>query len=98
MKAAIDERIRLANAFDAGISEEGVKVFLHLCKTMETLTTWEGKNIIVDEMVSISAPYKAENCAAYGNCTDKNKVQNAVSFVKSLVEKFWNDRDNFSTP
>jgi hypothetical protein len=47
--------------------------------------------------VQITHPYKADNCtvnSAKGtNSSDekKNKGENAVSYVKQLVEKFWSE-------
>jgi len=86
---AIDERNRLVKAFDAGIKEDGLKLYLHLSKTLKT--TFEGKNIIVMNDVVISAPYKVENCTVISSSSEK-KGESAVNYVKQLVEKFWSDQ------
>lgn len=80
-------------AFDAGISEDGLRLFLHLSKTLNA--TFEGKNIIVMKDVQITHPYKADNCAVNSrlgtNSSSEKKGENAVSYVKQLVEKFWSE-------
>lgn len=92
---AIDERKRLVKAFDAGINEDGLRLFLHLSKTLNA--TFEGKNIIVMKDVQITHPYKADNCAVNSglgtnsSSEKKMKGENAVSYVKQLVEKFWKE-------
>lgn len=97
-KQAIEERKRLAKAFDSGVTDEGIEVFLHLSKTIDAVT-WEGKNIIVMKNVVIQPPYKPENCIPSNSSNmagDKRnvnsaKVLEAVSYIKQLLEKYWNN-------
>ncbi|RWS28035.1 Protein LSM12-like protein [Leptotrombidium deliense] len=97
-RTAIEERRRLAEAFSGGISDEGIKVFLSLTKTIGNVT-WDGKNIIVMNNVEISQPYKPDNCAPHSHAAsgDRRAVPSAknaeaVNYVRQLVEKFWNDQ------
>lgn len=90
-KTAIDERNRLVRAFEAGINEDGLKLFLNLSKTMKT--TFEGKSIIVMNDVLIKAPYKVDNCTVINSSSEKKVKSDGVDYVKKLVEKFWKSLD-----
>ncbi|CAG2113214.1 unnamed protein product [Medioppia subpectinata] len=91
-RRAVDERKRLADAFNAGAGAEGIKLWLQLNKTMsrDVVVSWDGDSIIVDNSVRIAPPYKADNCTALK--TRANSPQNSLNYTKKLVEKFWNDQ------
>ncbi|CAG2165655.1 unnamed protein product [Oppiella nova] len=91
-RRAVDERKRLAEAFNAGAGTEGIKLWLQLTKTMnkDVVVVWDGDCIIVDNSVRIAPPYKADNCTPLKTRT--NSPQNSLNYTKKLVEKFWNDQ------
>jgi len=97
-RTAIEERRRLAEAFASGITDDGIKVFLHLSKTIGNVT-WDGKNIIVMNNVEISPPYKSDNCSPHSlsaagdrRSSSSGKSVEAVNYVRQLVDKFWTDQ------
>ncbi|RWS07554.1 Protein LSM12-like protein [Dinothrombium tinctorium] len=103
-RTAIDERKRLAEAFSAGITDDGIKVFLHLTKTIGNVT-WDAKNIIVMNNVVISPPYKPENCmpSLPGGASDRRNIASgknaeAVNYVRQLVERCWGDQQQKDQP
>jgi len=72
-------------------------VFLHLSKTIDAVT-WEDQNIIVMKNVTISPPYKSDNCIPHENAplgskrnSNSSKDLEAVAYIKQLVEKYWSD-------
>ncbi|XP_054156757.1 protein LSM12-like [Oppia nitens] len=91
-RRAIDERRRLTDAFKAGASADGIKLWLQLTKTMsrDVVISWDGDNIIVDHSVRIVSPYKVDNCTQLKS--RGNGPQTSLNFTKRLVEKFWNDQ------
>jgi len=91
-RRAVDERRRLTDAYNAGASAEGIKLWLQLTKTMsrDLVVSWEADSIIVDSSVRIAPPYKVDNCLPIKTRT--NSPQNSLNYTKKLVEKFWNDQ------
>ncbi|CAN8021498.1 unnamed protein product [Ixodes persulcatus] len=81
----IEERQRLAAAVSAGVSPEGIHLFLAIRKTIDEVT-WQDKNIIVMNEVTILPPYRPENC--------KGKSDNdpSVLHVRKIVEKHIRDQ------
>lgn len=56
--------------------------------------TFEGKNVIVMNAVLITHPYKVDNCVSIpaSNSSEKKlKSEDAVDYVKKLVDKFWQE-------
>lgn len=94
---AVNERKKLVSAFNQDVSQNGLRLFLHLTKTMGNSVTWSEKDILVNDNVCISHPYQKENCkvaARFANANDETqtkKNQGAVDYVKTLVERFWSE-------
>jgi hypothetical protein len=92
---AVSERKKLAAAYNQGVSEDGLRLFLHLTKTMGSSVTWSEKDIVVNDNVCISHPYRKDNCKAtarFVHSTDdaqSKKIQEAINYVKKLLERFW---------
>lgn len=84
-KHQLEEKMRLLNAMAAGVSPEGQQLFLAITKTIDEVT-WNGPNIVVMNQVTISPPYKPENCK--GN----NDSQQAITHVRKIVEKHIKDQ------
>ncbi|XP_013773001.1 protein LSM12 homolog [Limulus polyphemus] len=82
--AQIEERQRLRTALASGVSPEGLKLFLAITKTINEVT-WQGKNIVVMNQVTISPPYRPEDCKGKGD-------NNALTHVKKIVEKHVKDQ------
>ena len=85
-KQHVKERQRLANALSSGVSNEGVKLYLAITKTI-TEVTWQGKNIVVMNQVTITPPYRPENCKPIGKSDG-----DAVNHVRRIVEKYFKDQ------
>ncbi|KAH9370621.1 hypothetical protein HPB48_010716 [Haemaphysalis longicornis] len=73
-----DERQRLAAAISAGVSHDGIRLFLAIRKTIDDVT-WQGKNIIVMNQVTIVPPYRPENCKG------KSDSDASVLHVRKIV-------------
>ncbi|XP_077555101.1 protein LSM12-like [Haemaphysalis longicornis] len=80
-----DERQRLAAAISAGVSHDGIRLFLAIRKTIDDVT-WQGKNIIVMNQVTIVPPYRPENCKG------KSDSDASVLHVRKIVEKHLRDQ------
>uniref|UniRef100_T1J8D5 Rho GTPase-activating protein 21 n=1 Tax=Strigamia maritima TaxID=126957 RepID=T1J8D5_STRMM len=83
VKQQTDEKMRLISAMSADVSPEGQQLFLTITKTIEEVA-WNGPNIVVMNQVTISPPYKPENC--------KGAKDSAVAHVKKIVEKYNKDQ------
>ena len=85
--AALAERLNLVRAVGNGVSEEGLQLYTMLCKTYERSNiTWKDNvKIVVLNSVVIEPPYGEANCVSSSSKTEKE----AVSYVKSFVQKFW---------
>lgn len=68
----------------AGVSPEGQQLFLTITKTIEEVS-WNGPNIVVMNQVTISPPYRPENCKG------KND-SHALTHVRKIVEKHIKDQ------
>ncbi|KAK6634853.1 hypothetical protein RUM44_000100 [Polyplax serrata] len=79
----VEEKKRLVNALNAGVSPEGQKLFLAISKTINEVS-WSGVNIIVWNKVVITPPYKAENLRGDPDCK-------ALPHIKKIVEKHIKD-------
>ncbi|XP_037511579.1 protein LSM12 homolog [Rhipicephalus sanguineus] len=88
-KQNIDERQRLAAAISAGVSHDGIRLFLAIRKTIDDVT-WQGKNIIVMNQVTIVPPYRPENCKG------KSDSDASVLHVRKIVEKHLRDQQKQS--
>jgi len=82
------ERQALAQAFNAGVSEDGLKLFLNLSKTIGRDVSWKGIDIIVNSTVLIKSPYRTEDCCL-ANETARNEKM--IGYVQQLVSRFWAD-------
>ncbi|XP_054724547.1 protein LSM12-like [Uloborus diversus] len=85
-KQHVKERQRLVSALSSGVSNEGVKLFLAITKTISEVT-WQGKNIVVMNQVTITPPYRPENCKPIGKGDG-----DAVNHVRRIVEKYVKDQ------
>uniref|UniRef100_A0A8C5QWX3 LSM12 homolog n=1 Tax=Leptobrachium leishanense TaxID=445787 RepID=A0A8C5QWX3_9ANUR len=77
-----EEKLSQAYAISAGVSVDGQQLFQTIHKTIKDCK-WQEKNIIVMEEVTISPPYKVENC--------KGKEGSALGHVRKVVEKHFRD-------
>ncbi|XP_064456828.1 protein LSM12 homolog A-like [Ornithodoros turicata] len=89
-KQNIEERHRLAEAVAAGVSSDGIHLFLAIRKTIDDVS-WQGKNIIVMNQVTISPPYRPENCKG------KTENEHSVSHIRKIVEKHLRDQQKQGT-
>ncbi|XP_022199471.1 protein LSM12 homolog isoform X2 [Nilaparvata lugens] len=80
----VEEKRRLVTALAAGVSPDGQKLFLTICKTINEVT-WQGPNIVVLNQVTITPPYRPEN--VIGNADSK-----AFNHIKKVVEKHVKDQ------
>ena len=87
-REAISERNALAAAFSSGVTEDGLKLFLNLSKTIGRDVTWKGQDIIVNSIVLIKPPYKTDNCCL---ATESARNDKMISYVQQLVSRFWTD-------
>ncbi|KFM61767.1 Protein LSM12-like protein, partial [Stegodyphus mimosarum] len=85
-KQHVKERQRLVNALSSGVSSEGITIFCAITKTIAEVT-WQGKNIIVMNQVTISPPYRPENCKPIGKGDG-----DAVNHVRRILEKYFKDQ------
>eukprot|EP00055_Hartaetosiga_balthica_P008694 m.33165 g.33165 ORF g.33165 m.33165 type:complete len:172 (+) comp6436_c2_seq1:28-543(+) len=70
---------RIAKGKQEGVSDLAQSLFDRINRQMHC--RWEGKNIIVDEVVKIVAPYRAESCSRLDNGSTK-----ALQYIQSLLE------------
>ncbi|GAB6020194.1 hypothetical protein CHUAL_002916 [Chamberlinius hualienensis] len=76
----IEEKTRMVKAMAAGVSTEGQLLFLAISKTFQDVC-WQGDSIVVLNQVTISPPYRPENCRS-----SKGEDQ-AVTHIRKIVEK-----------
>lgn len=91
-EAATKERMLIVQAFGNGVSQEGISLYAEILKKYNRPSdiTWKDKvKIVVLNLVVISPPYKESDCEAISV-----KSKDALSYVKSIVRKFWNDYEN----
>ncbi|MPC63426.1 Protein LSM12 B [Portunus trituberculatus] len=81
-KKSIDEKQRLIEAMQSGVSPVGQKLFLHIRKTMEEVK-WAGVSILVMGQVIISPPYQLENVKEQKEGKESNSK--TLPYVKKLV-------------
>jgi len=93
-RRAVDERRRLTEAFNAGISSDGIKLWMTLNKSLRDLgVVWEAENIVIDNSIRVEPPYKSDNCFSVKN---RGSPDGSVKQIKKLVDKFWSDQKNAS--
>uniref|UniRef100_A0A0P4W0K4 Uncharacterized protein n=1 Tax=Scylla olivacea TaxID=85551 RepID=A0A0P4W0K4_SCYOL len=92
-KKSIDEKQRLIEAMQSGVSPVGQKLFLHIRKTMEEVK-WAGVSILVMGQVIISPPYQIENVKEQKEGKESNSK--TLPYVKKLVDKFHQDQQSLS--
>lgn len=88
--AALIERLRIVEAVEKGVSQEGIALYSAFSKKFERATdiTWKDDvKIVVMNSVVISPPYKESDCEPTSPKADKQ----ALNYVKSIVRKFWED-------
>lgn len=83
LKNAIQEKKRLVNALAAGVTPEGQQLFFTITKTMPEVS-WQGKNIVIMNEVTITPPYKPENVKGLSD-------SKAYIHVRKMVEKHVKD-------
>uniref|UniRef100_A0A8D8W1P6 Protein LSM12 homolog n=1 Tax=Cacopsylla melanoneura TaxID=428564 RepID=A0A8D8W1P6_9HEMI len=83
LKNSIEEKKRLVSALAAGVSLEGRQLFITITKTMPEVS-WEGKNIVIMNEVTITPPYKPENVKGQSD-------SKAYIHVRKMVEKHLKD-------
>ncbi|KAI5712104.1 hypothetical protein M8J76_004354 [Diaphorina citri] len=83
LKNSIEEKKRLVSALAAGVSPEGQQLFFSITKTMPEVS-WEGKNIVIMNEVTITPPYKADNVKGQSD-------SKAFIHVRKMVEKHLKD-------
>ena len=71
-----------------GVSEDGLRLFITLSKTLGRDVTWRGKDICVNQCVLIKTPYRAEQCTVVSESARNDKT---VAYVQQLVNKHWTD-------
>lgn len=87
--AALNERRRLVDAVGNGVSQDGISLYTAISKKYDRASdlTWKDKvKIVVMNSVVINPPYKESDCES---TSPTEKEEEAVSYVKSIVRKFW---------
>ncbi|XP_040577932.1 protein LSM12 homolog A [Lepeophtheirus salmonis] len=79
LKDSVEKKKRLIMGYKDGVSIEGQTLFRAICKTLDEVV-WEGDNICIMNMVTISPPYMPENVKG-------TKNMKAFNHVKKIVEK-----------
>lgn len=79
----MDEKRRLVQALNAGVTPEGQKLFMAISKTIGQQVTWEGSDILVFGDTLIMPPYRPENV--------RGNDERRMIYVKKLVESQWKD-------
>lgn len=93
MSVAVSERNALAAAYTSGVTEDGLKLFLNLSKTLGRDVTWKGQDIIVTSTVLVKHPYRADNCCMVSESVKNDKM---IAYVQQLVSRFWTDSAKLS--
>lgn len=88
MREAVAERKAIHKAFTEGVTEEGLRLFLTLSKTLGRDVSWRGKDIFVNQCVLIRQPYRSDNCSALNENARNEKT---IAYVQQLVNKHWTD-------
>lgn len=86
--SASKERLRLIEAVENGVSQDGISLFTAFSKKYDRPEDlmWKDKvKIIVMNSVVISPPYKESDCKPLY----PDSSQSAVNYVKSNIRKFW---------
>ncbi|GIY38237.1 protein LSM12 homolog [Caerostris extrusa] len=91
-KQHVKERQRLAIALSSGVSNDGIKLYVAITKTI-TEVTMQNKNIVVMNQVTIAPPYRPENCKPIGKGDG-----DAVNHVRRIVEKYFKDQQAQAQP
>uniref|UniRef100_A0A8C4R8W5 LSM12 homolog b n=1 Tax=Eptatretus burgeri TaxID=7764 RepID=A0A8C4R8W5_EPTBU len=76
MNTEVGEKMSHAHALSMGVTPEGLQLFQTIQKTIKDCK-WNEKNIIVMDEVTISPPYRMENC--------KGSEGNALVHVRKIV-------------
>ena len=88
VQEAVNERKAIQKAFTEGVTEEGLRLFSALSKTLGRDVSWRGKDIFVNQCVLVKQPYRADNCSAVSEGARNDKT---VAYVQQLVTKHWTD-------
>ncbi|KAK7072455.1 protein with role in RNA processing [Halocaridina rubra] len=92
-KRSIEAKQRLIQALQSGVTPDGQKLFLTICKTIEEVT-WMGPNILVMSQVIITPPYLPENVREHKDSKDSN--MKTLNYIKKIVDKFHKDQQSVS--
>lgn len=82
----VKDRKSFVAGLAAGVTSDGIKLYAAIKKTICEVN-FQGKNIIVMNQVSISPPYRPDNCKLVGKADE-----NALNHVRKIVEKFIKDQ------
>nr|XP_040577933.1 protein LSM12 homolog A-like isoform X2 [Lepeophtheirus salmonis] len=74
LKDSVEKKKRLIMGYKDGVSIEGQTLFRAICKTLDEVV-WEGDNICIMNMVTISPPYMPENVKGTKNMKAFNHVK-----------------------
>lgn len=84
---AVRERRAVARAHQAGITEDGIRLYLSLIKTIgHDNVALDGRNIVVNHCV-IGFPYQSDSCSF--SPKSHLKSDKALAYVQQLVSSFW---------
>jgi len=84
---AVRERRAVAKAHQAGITEDGIRLYLSLIKTIgHDNVALDGRNIVVNHCV-IGFPYQNDSCSF--SPKSHLKSDKALAYVQQLVSSFW---------
>ncbi|XP_068231053.1 protein LSM12 homolog B-like [Palaemon carinicauda] len=92
-KRNIDAKQRFIQAMQAGVTPDGQKLFLTICKTIEEVT-WVGPSILVMNHVVINPPYLPENVREHKDSKEPN--MKTLNYIRKIVDKFHKDQQNVS--
>ncbi|XP_076030034.1 protein LSM12-like [Oratosquilla oratoria] len=88
-KRSIDEKQKLLQAMQSGVTPDGQKLFLTIRKTIDEVS-WRGANIVVMDQVVIVPPYLVNNVGEKD--PKKEGSAKAVNHIKKIVEKHHKDQ------
>ncbi|XP_076820541.1 protein LSM12 homolog A-like [Clavelina lepadiformis] len=86
-KEEIELKMALAKARSVGVSNDGIKLYNFLRKTMPDCR-WTEQTILVMDEVVVKPPYQPDNCAVKDTKQSHSSPSQCLNHVKNIVERF----------
>ncbi|CAD7090511.1 unnamed protein product [Hermetia illucens] len=84
LRNSVEQRQRWAKALAAGVSNDGLNVYMAIAKQLPQHVRWSGQNIVIFDEVTVSPPYNLENIT-----TNNQGGDHLLGYVKKLVGQFF---------